>query len=79
MNRSDWVDAGYPPNDQRLTLTFAVVPNNLDIALDMLTNVSTPGHPHRGRFLSREQLHALVSHPERTTSPPASPLVLSLD
>ena len=47
-SQTEWQDTGLVPSrDAMLNLTFALRPNNWDLASELLLNISTHGHPQR--------------------------------
>ena len=62
--RADWKedDAVVSPT-AAVRLTFSVKQSNADKTLEMLFNVSTPGHPMRSKYLNWSRLRTLVSNP----------------
>ncbi|KAH9057222.1 subtilisin-like protein [Lactarius vividus] len=59
----NWKNLGYPPADTTIDLHVALKAKNENALIDVLIDVSTPGHPKLGAHLSREEVAELVAPP----------------
>ena len=67
VDHPEWaVASSLPDGASDHTLMFAIAPRNLALPEELAINVSTPGHPRRGRYLSYDEAHALVANPAAT-------------
>ncbi|KAF8269178.1 subtilisin-like protein [Lactarius quietus] len=62
----DWERLGHPPLSTTIDLYIALKPHSENALIDVLYNVSTPGHPEYGEHLSKEQVAELVAPHPRT-------------
>ncbi|KAF8270562.1 subtilisin-like protein [Lactarius quietus] len=58
---ANWVPLGHPPTGTTIDLHIALKPQHENALMDALYQVSTPGHPKYGAYLSREQVAGLVA------------------
>ncbi|KAF8265001.1 subtilisin-like protein [Lactarius quietus] len=58
---TDWVSLGNPPAGTTIDLHIALKPHRDNALIDTLNEVSNPGHPRYGAYLSREQVADLVA------------------
>ncbi|KAH9056343.1 subtilisin-like protein [Lactarius vividus] len=66
----NWRNLGHPPVDTTISLHIALKAKNENALIDALIDVSSPGHPKQGAYLSREEVAELVA-------PPSDVLVLA--
>ncbi|KAH9056341.1 subtilisin-like protein [Lactarius vividus] len=59
----NWRNLGYPPADTTINLHIALKAKNENALIDALIDVSSPGHPKQGAYLSREEVSELVAPP----------------
>ncbi|KAH9015098.1 subtilisin-like protein [Lactarius pseudohatsudake] len=59
----NWLNLGNPPADATIDLHIALKANNENALTDALMEVSSPGHPKHGAYLSREEVAELVAPP----------------
>jgi tripeptidyl-peptidase-1 len=60
--REDWVVKAPAAGWETHEVTFAVKQQNLDKLHDILMEVSTPGSPKRGKYLSYDEVHSLTAN-----------------
>ncbi|KAH8992961.1 subtilisin-like protein [Lactarius akahatsu] len=61
----NWVSLGQPPPGTTIDLYIALKPQRENAVVDALYEVSEPGHPRYGAYLTKEQVADLVApHPE---------------
>lgn len=65
---SGWASQGSAPREQLLELTFAIKQRNTDQLEAALMNAADPDSPNYGKWLSNEQVHALVKPTAESTS-----------
>jgi len=61
---SSWVRTNRVTPDTRLKLLFALKQKNLDVLDKMFWEVSDPQHPNYGKYLTMQQVNALVAPPK---------------
>ncbi|KAH9035142.1 subtilisin-like protein [Lactarius deliciosus] len=59
----NWLNLGHPPADGTIDLHIALKAKNENALIDALIEVSSPGHPKQGAYLSREEVAELVAPP----------------
>ncbi|KAI9431520.1 subtilisin-like protein [Lactarius indigo] len=60
----EWESLGAPPVGTTIDFRIALKPNNEDVVIDALHNVSNPRHPKYGAHLSKDQVSKLLApHP----------------
>ncbi|KAH9056342.1 subtilisin-like protein [Lactarius vividus] len=59
----NWHNLGHPPADTTIDLHIALKAKNENALIDALIDVSSPGHPKQGAYLSREEVAELVAPP----------------
>ncbi|KAH9167160.1 subtilisin-like protein [Lactarius sanguifluus] len=59
----NWLNLGHPPADATIDLHIALKAKNENALIDALIEVSSPGHPKQGAYLSREEVAELVAPP----------------
>ncbi|KAF8268014.1 peptidase S8/S53 domain-containing protein [Lactarius quietus] len=62
----NWESLGRPPLSTTIDLYISLKPQSENALIDVLYNVSTPGHPVYGEHLSKEQVAELVAPHPRT-------------
>ena len=61
--RDDWKEEGTPDPTAIMRLTISIAPKqDLEATHELLSNISTPGHPMHRQFLSASELRALVAN-----------------
>ncbi|KAF8256846.1 peptidase S8/S53 domain-containing protein [Lactarius quietus] len=63
---TNWESLGRPPLSTTIDLYISLKPQSENALIDVLYNVSTPGHPVYGEHLSKEQVAELVAPHPRT-------------
>ncbi|KAH9003625.1 subtilisin-like protein [Lactarius hatsudake] len=59
----NWQNLGHPPSGTTMNLHIALKAQNENALIDVLYQVSNPGHPKYGAHLSREEVAELVAPP----------------
>ncbi|KAH9009153.1 subtilisin-like protein [Lactarius pseudohatsudake] len=59
----NWRNLGHPSADTTIDLHIALKAKNENALIDTLMEVSSPGHPRQGKYLSREEVAELVAPP----------------
>ncbi|KAH9167151.1 subtilisin-like protein [Lactarius sanguifluus] len=59
----NWKNLGHPPAETTIDLHIALKAKNENALIDALIEVSSPGHPRQGAYLSREEVAELVAPP----------------
>ncbi|KAH8993283.1 subtilisin-like protein [Lactarius hatsudake] len=59
----NWQNLGHPPSGTTIDLHIALKAQNENALIDVLYQVSSPGHPKYGAHLSREEVAELVAPP----------------
>ncbi|KAH9056340.1 subtilisin-like protein [Lactarius vividus] len=59
----NWHNLGHPPANTTIDLHIALKAKNENALIDALIDVSSPGHPKQGAYLSREEVAELVAPP----------------
>ncbi|KAH9167147.1 subtilisin-like protein [Lactarius sanguifluus] len=57
----NWKNLGHPPSETTIDLHIALKAKNENALIDALIEVSSPGHPKQGAYLSREEVAELVA------------------
>ncbi|KAH9035422.1 peptidase S8/S53 domain-containing protein [Lactarius hengduanensis] len=58
----NWLNLGNPPADATIDLHIALKAKNENALTDALMEVSSPGHPKHGAYLSREEVAELLAN-----------------
>ncbi|KAH8995710.1 subtilisin-like protein [Lactarius akahatsu] len=59
----NWQNLGHPPSGTTIDLHIALKAQNENALIDVLYQVSSPGHPKYGAHLSREEVAELIAPP----------------